>query len=124
MDNTESKALGCATLIFILIVAYAAIRIFIPSDGDRQTTRVASVDETDAFIWCKDHVRDRLKSPATAKFPFVEFSHRDLGNNTWRIISYVDSQNSFGALVRTNWACEIQYSNGAWQLQDLTLSGQ
>ena len=58
-----------------------------------------------AYIMMEDFVKQRLKSPSTAKFPGVFDGRADhvtaLGNQTYRIVSYVDAQNSFGAMIRT-----------------------
>lgn len=66
--------------------------------------------KTASYIICQLYVEDNLKSPSTAKFAgSVNSSISDLGNNTYETYSYVDAQNSFGAEIRTNFYCKIQY---------------
>jgi len=79
-----------------------------------------------AYIMIEDFVKQRLKSPGTAEFPGVLDGKIDhvtaLGNQTYRIISYVDAQNSFGAMIRTKFIGEIkQTSDVRWQLISLNL---
>ena len=67
-----------------------------------------------AYIWSQYYVKMHLKSPNSAKFPSqlwtndVRVSY--LGDGRYKVRSYVDSQNSFGAMIRTHYTCELQYS--------------
>lgn len=78
-------------------------------------------DTSMAYIMMEDFVKNRLKAPKTAEFPSV-WSGRDkhvtyLGNQRYRIASYVDAQNSFGALIRNHFVGEIeQKSKDRWSL--------
>jgi len=63
-----------------------------------------------AFVMCKNLVKEKLISPATADFPFLDRETYNKGNQKYLIRSYVDSQNGNGALIRTNWNCEIKYN--------------
>ncbi len=65
-------------------------------------------------------------APSSAKFPGVwdgVKSHtRYLGNQKYRIDSYVDSQNSFGAMIRISFSGEIeQLSEDAWRTTSLEM---
>jgi hypothetical protein len=62
-----------------------------------------------AAVMCQNVVENQLKSPATADFPWLDRSIYKKGKWRYVIKSYVDSQNSFGATIRTNWHCDIQY---------------
>ena len=77
-----------------------------------------------AYIMMEGFVEKRLKAPRTAKFPGVFDGKLDhvssIGNYSYRISSYVDSQNGFGALIRTTFVGEIrQVSDDRWQLVSL-----
>lgn len=55
-------------------------------------------------------VRSQLKAPATAVFPAFddeEVVAIDEGQCRFKVWGYVDSQNSFGALIRTTYAAEL-----------------
>lgn len=114
----ERNAAGC--LAVIILVALVFIVHESPSDSSppaasaataSPATSAPSLDKSAlADALCKaseDAVIDRLKAPATAKFPDCTWEA-----DKWKIIltsdhkmawaeSYVDAQNSFSALIRT-----------------------
>jgi type II secretory pathway pseudopilin PulG/ribosomal protein L40E len=62
-----------------------------------------------AFVIAQQAVEEKLKSPASAQFPTLSESEVvDQGSDTYSILSYVDSQNGFGALIRVKWAAVVQ----------------
>lgn len=77
---------------------------------------------SDAKFACRGFVEKSLKSPATAEFQnYNKFAaNQDSGSNNYWVSGYVDSQNSFGAMIRTNFACELKRSDsGQWLLVSL-----
>ena len=81
-------------------------------------------NSTMAYIMMEDFVKGRLKSPSSAKFPGVFDGRQNhvkyLGNQKYRIVSYVDAQNSFGAMIRMHFTGEIeQVSEDKWRLISL-----
>ena len=74
-----------------------------------------------AFTMCRQFVEARLKAPASAKFPWAsEAATTDLGGGKFRVLSYVDSQNSFGAMIRNNYDCSVHWVSGTqWRLDSL-----
>jgi hypothetical protein len=79
--------------------------------------------EIDASTYCERHVRRRLKSPSTADFPWgtsdrVQYS----GDGRYRMRSYVDAENAFGATVRLDFDCIVKTEDGeSWRLIDLQM---
>lgn len=69
-------------------------------------------------------VEKRLKAPSTAKHPWgtSDYEITNLGTNRYTVSSYVDSQNGFGAMIRTNYTATIKKSGDSWRLEDLTTS--
>ena len=59
------------------------------------------------------YVEKFLKSPSTAKFP-PRANYTDLGNNQHKVESYVDSQNGFGAQIRSGYTVTMTYKGGEW----------
>lgn len=74
------------------------------------------VSSAGAFVFSKEAVRSNLHSPSTANFPFLDYTSVSLGDCKYKISSYVDSQNGFGATVRTNYSATMQFSKatGIW----------
>ena len=62
-----------------------------------------------ALKGCRSLVERKLKAPSTAEFPADE---RLTGTPPpWIISGSVDAENSFGAMIRTQWVCEIRYTD-------------
>lgn len=82
---------------------------------------------TMAFIQCQDLVKGELISPSTADFPSFDFESNIAPDDLYIIRSYVDSQNGFGATIRTRWRCKVRYIGGdeaapsSWRLVDLQM---
>lgn len=67
------------------------------TDGDDYFAAIAAA---------KIIVKDKLKSPSSAKFPISDSEYvvkKALTENDWVVSGYVDSQNGFGAMIRTTW---------------------
>lgn len=91
-------------LLFFLLLQVAC------SSGVKRIENMSS----EAFTITKFLVKDRLVSPSTAEFPHVADRIDYLGDSLYRIVSYVDSQNKMGALVRTTYGATVQYKGGDW----------
>lgn len=79
-----------------------------------------------ACFMSQDFVEKRLKSPGSAEFQSCKKEEyggvmvRYLGNQTYYTRGYVDSQNGFGALIRSNYRTEIlDNQDETWTLKDI-----
>ena len=74
-----------------------------------------------AWAYMQIFVEKRLKSPKSADFPFGggTYHTKDLGNGRYEVNSYVDSQNAFGANIRTHFDGTIKRKDGGWILEYL-----
>lgn len=85
-----------------------------------------------AFVYAQLFVKDRLISPSSADFPTIvdsatyvfEISRDPPNTCTWSVSSYVDSQNAFGAMLRTYYSVKLTYrsSTDSWILKELDRS--
>lgn len=66
-------------------------------------------DKSDSIFYAEEAVKKRLRSPGTAKFPWQAPDIAPLEGQkcSWRVSGYVDSQNGFGATVRTNYTVDV-----------------
>jgi len=77
--------------------------------GESESFYTFTEDDDDDDFWfavtsAQNLVKDELKSPSTAKFPWEDTEYTVKRNGSdWQVNGYVDAQNSFGAVVRTNW---------------------
>lgn len=71
-------------------------------------------------------MKDRLRAPATASFRNYFEDDGEVvvtgGPSTYRVVSSVDSENGFGANIRSNFVCEVRHVSGeSWRLVDLAI---
>lgn len=88
-----------------------------PTVHERQTSAVESGcgHRIEAMSAAESFAKDRLKAPATARFSSnSDFRTEMLSCGTWRVASYVDAHNSFGAAIRTYYVTVMNYSGGRW----------
>jgi len=69
---------------------------------------------TRAYIIAQDLVSKKLKSPGTAEFPRSDYTNGPVSDKSVEIKSYVDSQNGFGATVRTNYSIWLKQTGDDW----------
>lgn len=78
----------------------------VPDDERREMSDVAFV----ARVLCRQALSSALVSPSTADYPLLDFSvDRADSEGVYLYRSYVDSQNGFGATVRTHFVCGLRY---------------
>lgn len=77
-----------------------------------------------AIETAKEFVLERLKAPATAEWPrgSAYYSCTELGHNRYRVTSFVDAENIFGAKIRTRFVAVVKYEGkGRWSLESLEM---
>lgn len=72
--------------------------------------------ETDAWICAKKCVQDNLKTPSTADFPSYSKSYVSfLGNSKYKISAYVDAENGFGAMIRSDFTVTLELTSSGFK---------
>lgn len=82
-------------------------------------------DTITPMYYVEKAVKARLKSPSTADFPFYDKSQiQHLGDCVYHVRSYVDSQNGFGATIRSNFYVRIKRgeTENDWQVQNIEIN--
>lgn len=84
-------------------------------------SKLISENATMAYIMAKDFIKDRLKSPSTAKFASYSDSKTNVTYNKnegyYTVTVWVDSQNSFGAMLRKTFQAKVRPTNNdIWEL--------
>lgn len=79
-------------------------------------------DHIAAYVATWELVKLRLRSPASADFPLFDFRHTKVGPCQFAINSYVDSQNGFGAMIRSYYSAIVEHDSGQWNLVSLEFS--
>jgi len=90
-----------------------------PEAKDKQAGKLDRLDfsRIEPWVYAQELVKQRLKAPATAEFP----EHYDVeawyeGENRYRFVGWVDSENSFGANIRTRFEIVVQEQDNGWGL--------
>ena len=92
------------------VVAIAVTVVLLLMPNDEPAPDLARSAETA----CTEYVTSRLKSPATAKFVGIKVEQD--GDRYYLVTGEVDSQNSFGALVRSEFECYMAHKDdGEWR---------
>ena len=79
--------------------------------------------EAMALVMCQQFVEDRLVAPRSAKWPWLDSpAVSRVKDKRYRVQTYVDSHNKFGAMIRTQVDCLVEYrGDDQWKLVDLKL---
>jgi len=115
------------TALYVIFgsIIFTIIFIIISANQSRSASNIYPImGNTDAFLVAKEFVSQKLKAPSTAKFP--NSNHAEIintGYNRWRVTSYVDAQNTFGAMIRNNFTVLLSYndSTNEWLLENISL---
>lgn len=84
-------------------------------------------DKVSAWVMAQDFVKKRLVSPGSADFggwldQIADDCVTDLGEGEYIIKGWVDSQNKFGAKLRSHFTCRLKYvGNDKWQCESMDL---
>lgn len=99
-----------ARIVSVLVAAMLLLTACQSNSGSAD-----SGDAGTAQIMCRNFVKDQLKSPGSADFSGE--SPEEAGPQTWSVTGSVDSENSFGAMIRNDYVCRIRYTgNDNWRL--------
>ena len=92
--------------------------------------RLITIEEkTQLQLWAKEHIKKILKSPSSAEFPggflspFEDWSFSKNGTS-YTVSSYVDSQNSFGAMIRSQFTITYEWKDETGRITTLIFDGE
>jgi hypothetical protein len=104
-NTTNATAKGYAVLVVIIFVVFIMIKSCLSGPDKKQY----SYSKTSALIDSRQFVEKRLKCPSTAKFSAELDGVSQSNDTTFFVKGYVDSQNGFGAMIRSVYNCIITY---------------
>ena len=99
-------------LVLAIIGIVVLLIIFSPAKAPSSTASAPrEPGNIDAQVMCQQFIEKQLKAPSTAKFPSSREWKIDhvAGTADYHASSYVDAQNSFGAMIRSNITCDMTY---------------
>ncbi|MCW8811019.1 MAG: hypothetical protein OQJ93_01955 [Ignavibacteriaceae bacterium] len=126
-EQKKSKQVSGCTILFFVIVGSIVLIAILSTVIDSNDSNSPDNFNTprNAFYISKQFVEDKLKAPSTAEFPY--YNDRNVSvikvngtTNQYIVKGYVDSQNSFGAMIRTRYICTVRHKyDSTWELVDL-----
>ena len=112
--ENKNAAIGCSVILLVI----ALVVWFLYPTGEKG-------EKIDAYVTAQSYVKKHLKAPATAVFPsFDESFVQPATTNGFIITSYVDAQNSFGALIRSDYEIIMYKKDGNWYCYSFKLDGK
>lgn len=127
-EKVKQGCIGCLGIIVLAVI----INLMFPDCGsDPPSSSAPSHDKHGAWVMAQMFVEKQLKSPSTASYGSVwsgtlqtaDDVVESLGGGHYRVTAWVDSQNSFGATIRTHFVCELEHVGGSrWQCTKLDFS--
>lgn len=132
------KLLKIFTVVFVAFIAlclYAAkdvkpgqpVAVAAASTPTEPVGKAAVASKSMAIVIAQSKVKAQLKSPSTADFEYLNGEAIDKGDGHFLVRDHVDSQNGFGATVRSEYIVDMQYTGGDeadesnWTMKNLTL---
>lgn len=108
------------TLGLLGVFAIVGVGIWIAASGSGSATADSG---TMANVMCEQFAEKRLVSPASAAWPHSRMANIEkIAGGKYRVRTYVDSQNAYGALVRSRVDCTLQFRGGdEWALESITI---
>ena len=132
---------GIAAFLISAFVFVAAMVLLYPDDASPRPSQPppgyasapsppppaasSSDKQIEAWVMAEGFVRQCLKSPGSADFggwhepQLPDQCVADMGNGRYMVRGWVDSQNSFGALMRSQFLCTIRDKGASWSCDSM-----
>lgn len=106
-----------ATVIIVLILTgvisgFSGVEVGTSAPTTVPSEKPISDRKVISIVFAKNVIEKILKSPSTAKFVDVKAYELSNEKDVWAVNGYVDSQNSFGAMIRSQWEVQLDYRDG------------
>jgi hypothetical protein len=112
---TNRKFANCFGCSVIMLACIVFLVIGISTCGE-SGTKTEKIDCDEAYIVAQAFMEQNLISPGSADFATWPTACAQQPDSSFVIISYVDSQNMFGALIRTHFRCQVRHLSGDWSI--------
>lgn len=105
--NTKPQAPKKAVISFLIFVVVAVFIVVKCGCSNDEENKVKTYDKIDALTHAQIYIKSKLKSPASAEFEGGADGVIKINDTTFTVMGTVDSQNSFGAMLRSNYSCKV-----------------
>ena len=115
--QSNSNVIGLCLVIFV-IIGFILIFSHFVNEGRKSSTPTYStsasgstyvnLSKSDALWIAKDFVKQKLKSPSTAKFSYDTNDYKFIhSGDAWTVNGYMEAQNGFGTYIKHSF--EVQF---------------
>lgn len=108
---------GCLVPVLV-VLALLTVFVVMSNTPDAQRERAERDAPVLAELACERAVKAQLKSPASAEFGSTSVSG---SGAKYTVAGTVDAENSFGALMRNSFVCEVEVEGGRASVIDLAV---
>lgn len=116
---------GCGLVAILAVIIFFVIKSCVfdsSANNEAQKQDSFKPSKSLALIVSRDFVKQRLKSPSSAEFDESTNGVVQLNDSTFMVSSHVDSQNSFGAMLRSEYKAVIVFdSKGMAKCEEVVL---
>lgn len=118
LSKGRKFALIFALFSIVFLITIVAVAPSGNKDNPKNNKHKKEIVNPDkAWLMSQHFLESKLTSPATADFP-SRYSRCDIVNDsTFWLEGYVDSQNAYGAVLRTDFQIKVMYTGGEWSSQ-------
>jgi|SRR3989344_3678162 len=123
MGNKNPKNKTITGIFVVVLVVTFMILLIYYGRSDSST----SIEYQAKEIFCpsiQELMLDYLKAPATAQFQDCIDAEYEINNTHIKITTYVDAENSFGALIRSELVATHVLSDNKWELDSLIFDNE
>lgn len=128
LQGLKEFIFGVVFLLIISVVVIYGVKWLFFGDNDKPQPQAQEQEEysdIEAYVEAQFIIEEFLKSPATAEYPAVSNATiQRLNDDGFKVTSYVDSQNSFGAMVRSEWMVLFQYVGDRVKIYQVVIDGE
>lgn len=112
-------------IIFLLVMTGIVSDLFSSDTPKAAPSPAVAAAPTDGEIYvdAKAIITKALKAPSTAKFPSSSYATITRYSDGYKVSSYVDSENSFGAMLRSEWSVMFAYVGDQVEVHQVVLDG-
>ncbi len=126
--QSNMKLIAGLITVAVFIGLFFGVKSMFTSDSDNNNvTNSYNNNKTNkqlAYNYAMKYVKQKLKAPSSAEFPslFDRQEHiTELSSTEYQINSWVESQNSFGVMIKTNFSCRIKIADEKISISDLNI---
>lgn len=122
-EGSQNTKIGCIIFVILLVLLCVWLGSCARSCSSEDEEKADEPDAISAYYMSHQFMEKQLKAPSTAKYPrYDENFVKDLGDGRYTVDAYVDAENSFGAMIRTNYTCTLKYAgDDKWTLEEIHL---